>query len=139
MVKVFYTQKAFPAGKCAPYQVKLDDAPDADQQDLRAANDDDDVIRRLRRQRAQGEADDAEAKRRRRRQAMKAEADAAERSGWRRTCRSDLGEKLVDAARTADLALLKRLLKTDSIDVDYVDADGSRHCGWRASTARRAP
>ena len=37
---------------------------------------------------------------------------------------SDLGEKLVDAARTTDLALLKRLLKSKSVDVDYVDAKG---------------
>ena len=36
----------------------------------------------------------------------------------------DLGEKLVNAARTADLALLKRLLKSKSVDVDYVDASG---------------
>ena len=33
-----------------------------------------------------------------------------------------LGEKLVDAANEGDIALLKRLLKSKTLDVDYVNA-----------------
>ena len=56
--------------------------------------------------------------------AMKAAAEAAERERVAAHVPLDLGEKLVNAARTADLALLKRLLKSKSVDVDYVDAKG---------------
>ena len=37
---------------------------------------------------------------------------------------SELGEKLTLAAHDGDIALLKRLLKSKALDVDYVDAEG---------------
>ena len=52
VVKVFYTQKAFPAGKAAPYQVKLDDHAG---RTIYVPKDADNVIRPLETEGAQGE------------------------------------------------------------------------------------
>ena len=65
--------------------------------------------------------------------ALQAEPQPAPTPEAKPHVRSDLGEKLVDAAHDGDIALLKRLLKSKTLDVDYADADS--YVGHACATA----